>query len=63
MGRQPHDPKCRARFETLMKDEAKVKNQKARMQEFLEKQEQKRIRKENKEIAKQTEKDDKERKA
>ena len=52
MGRQPHNPQCRARFEELMKDEAKVKNQKARMEEFLEKQEQKRLRKENKEIAK-----------
>ena len=38
-----------------MKDEAKVKNQKARMEEFLDKQEQKRIRKENKEIARQLE--------
>ena len=57
LGRQPHNPQCRARFEELMKDDAKVKNQKARVGEFLEKQEQKRIRKENKEIAKQLERE------
>ena len=36
MGRQPHTEKCRNRFEVLMKDEAKVKNAKRRMEEFEE---------------------------
>ena len=38
LGRQPHTEECRKRFEGLMKDEAKVKNAKRRMEEFEEKQ-------------------------
>ena len=38
LGRQPHTEECRKRFEILMKDEAKVKNAKRRMEEYEEKQ-------------------------
>ena len=38
LGRQPHTEECRKRFENLMKDEAKVKNAKRRMEEYEEKQ-------------------------
>eukprot|EP00973_Karenia_brevis_P008968 1214325-Karenia_brevis.AAC.1 len=49
MAYQPHSPECRKKFEDILENEAKVRNQKARMQEFEEKE---RWRKEKKESRK-----------
>ena len=37
MARQPHSDKCRARFEVLLKDEARFKNAERRKREFEDK--------------------------
>jgi hypothetical protein len=37
LGRQPHSPECRARFEQLLKDEARFKNAVRRKEEYDEK--------------------------
>eukprot|EP00973_Karenia_brevis_P007397 1000756-Karenia_brevis.AAC.1 len=36
MAFQPHSVECRKRFEEILREEAKVKSQKARMEEFEE---------------------------
>eukprot|EP00973_Karenia_brevis_P044722 6192477-Karenia_brevis.AAC.1 len=36
MAFQPHTAECRKRFEGILKEEARVKNQKIRMEEFEE---------------------------
>eukprot|EP00973_Karenia_brevis_P044412 6151156-Karenia_brevis.AAC.1 len=49
MAYQPHTPTCRQRFEEILENEAKVRNQRARMKEFEERE---RRRKEKKESRK-----------
>eukprot|EP00973_Karenia_brevis_P037652 5196008-Karenia_brevis.AAC.1 len=56
MAVQPHTQECRSRFENILKEEAKVKNQKARMKEFEERAKRK---KEQKETKKEKEKEEK----
>eukprot|EP00973_Karenia_brevis_P035998 4966184-Karenia_brevis.AAC.1 len=48
MAFQPHSQECRSRFEDTLKEEAKVKNQKARMKEFEERAKRKKEKKESK---------------
>eukprot|EP00973_Karenia_brevis_P011561 1563601-Karenia_brevis.AAC.1 len=50
MAYQPHNPECRKKIEDVLENEANVRNQKARMQEFEEKE---RWRKEKKESKKE----------
>eukprot|EP00973_Karenia_brevis_P092061 12410521-Karenia_brevis.AAC.1 len=38
MAYQPHTQQCRERFSEILKDSAKVRNQKARMDEFKERE-------------------------
>eukprot|EP00973_Karenia_brevis_P029712 4099070-Karenia_brevis.AAC.1 len=38
MAYQPHTPSCRKRFEEVLEGEAKVRNQKSRMEEFEERE-------------------------
>ena len=65
LSRTRHNDRCRERFRELMREDAKLKNAQARKEEFLEKMEEKRSRKfekENKKIAKFIEKEDLKRK-
>ncbi len=48
LARQPHSEACRARFENLLKDKAKVKNAKDRKRDFEEKEMEKKRRKDEK---------------
>eukprot|EP00973_Karenia_brevis_P049007 6796511-Karenia_brevis.AAC.1 len=50
MAYQPHSPECRKKFEEILTNEANVRNQKARMQKFEERE---RLRKEKKESRKE----------
>eukprot|EP00973_Karenia_brevis_P079992 11098794-Karenia_brevis.AAC.1 len=50
MAYQPHSPECRKKFEEVLENEAKVRNQRARMKESEEKE---RWRKEKKESRKE----------
>ena len=59
LGRQPHTKECRKRFEGILKETQKYKNWEARRDEWLEAEEARRIKKENKKIAKEIEKKEK----
>eukprot|EP00973_Karenia_brevis_P069515 9664916-Karenia_brevis.AAC.1 len=48
MAFQPHSQECRRRFEEILREEAKVKNQKARTEEFEERVKERRKRRERK---------------
>eukprot|EP00973_Karenia_brevis_P012393 1683144-Karenia_brevis.AAC.1 len=50
MAYQPHSTECRRKFEDILEGEAKVRNQKARLQEVEEKE---RLRKEKKDRRKE----------
>eukprot|EP00973_Karenia_brevis_P022609 3112404-Karenia_brevis.AAC.1 len=50
MAFQPHNLECKKRFEEILKEEAKVLNQKARMREFEERE---RLRREKKDEGKE----------
>eukprot|EP00973_Karenia_brevis_P069164 9616129-Karenia_brevis.AAC.1 len=50
MAFQPHTQECKSRFEDILREEAKVRNQKARMKEFEERE---RLRREKKESRKE----------
>jgi hypothetical protein len=49
LGRQPHTPECRSRFEGLLKDEARFQNAQRRKQEFEEKMRERAVKKQRKE--------------